>query len=245
MSRSRAYSFTINNHTFEDLLALLDLSFKYLCFSFEHEDEGTPHIQGYIYFWNARRKSKVFYLIKRWHVEISKGTPEQNRAYCSKESKLYEFGEIPHQGLAQWEKIEDAMKDPKSNPHLFNQYRKTYRYVQSMTTEDDKDRLLYTVNDDNMVALFNELDLKPGDIAWSLKSYDMVEKAIVLDGDLDNDMVRMIKLWQSGYPQKRRIGYENILIDPDYIILICSAKYQYDLLTKKFENIENWKLRCE
>ena len=35
MSRSRAFVFTINNYTYDDMTSLLDIDFRYLCFGFE------------------------------------------------------------------------------------------------------------------------------------------------------------------------------------------------------------------
>nr|QTE03329.1 MAG: replication-associated protein [Anser anser CRESS-DNA-virus sp.] len=94
--RSRAWCFTINNDTFDDLDMLLEAEFVYCIFGFEMGENETPHIQGYIYFENPREmkgiKKKVF---PRAHLEIARGSPEQNYEYCSKDGEYYEFGEKP------------------------------------------------------------------------------------------------------------------------------------------------------
>jgi len=46
--RTRGWTFTINNDTFEDLIGLIETDFEYLVIGFEVGDSGTPHIQGYI-----------------------------------------------------------------------------------------------------------------------------------------------------------------------------------------------------
>jgi len=52
--RSRAWCFTINNDTFDDLEKMLDMTFQYLVFGFETGGKKKVcHIQGYVYFNNA------------------------------------------------------------------------------------------------------------------------------------------------------------------------------------------------
>lgn len=71
------------------------------------------HIQGYVYWKNAKEFSKVKELVFAWcgvHAcfIIPNGTPAQNAAYCSKEktrvegTKPFTFGECPIQGTS-WE----------------------------------------------------------------------------------------------------------------------------------------------
>jgi len=58
--RSRAWCFTINNDTFDDLEKMLDMTFQYLVFGFETGGKKKVcHIQGYVYFNNALSQSSV------------------------------------------------------------------------------------------------------------------------------------------------------------------------------------------
>ena len=65
---------------------------KYGIAETEHtgEGEGTPHIQGYVYFDNQQTFSRMRILIgERAHLEKAKGSPRQNYDYCSKEGTVF------------------------------------------------------------------------------------------------------------------------------------------------------------
>lgn len=96
--RARGWCFTINNDTYDDLDLLLDMDFKYMIFGFEIGENKTPHIQGYVNFHNPRDLGGVKKLIPRAHLEIARGSYEDNYIYCSKEGDFYEFGDPPEPG---------------------------------------------------------------------------------------------------------------------------------------------------
>lgn len=103
MSRSRGFVFTINNFDDERLVsvkAYLQDHTQYGIVGIERGESGTPHLQGYIYFRNAKSFSSVVNALgePRAHVERARGTPKQNRTYCSKQGDFYEFGTCPEQG---------------------------------------------------------------------------------------------------------------------------------------------------
>lgn len=96
--RCRGWCFTINNDTYEDLDLLLDMEFSYLVFGFEKGLKGTPHIQGYVYFENAKTQSAVKLIMPRAHLSGARGNADQNYDYCSKDGDFYEFGDRPECG---------------------------------------------------------------------------------------------------------------------------------------------------
>lgn len=97
--RSRAYCFTINNYTKEEYEHLKLLDSVYLIVGKEKGELGTNHLQGYIYFRNAKSFNRAKELIgERAHVEVARGNPEQNRTYCSKGGDFLELGELPVKG---------------------------------------------------------------------------------------------------------------------------------------------------
>lgn len=100
MSKSRAYCFTINNPVESDYINVRSLfeDSKYGIYGKETGEEGTFHLQGYVYFENARHFKKVKEYIPRAHIEVAKGSPEQNVTYCSKQGDIVEYGDRPVQG---------------------------------------------------------------------------------------------------------------------------------------------------
>jgi len=83
------------------------MTFQYLVFGFETGGKKKVcHIQGYVYFNNALSQSSVKKKLPRAHLEVTKGTPDQNFDYTSKDGDFYEFGEKPLSGRACFDKIE-------------------------------------------------------------------------------------------------------------------------------------------
>lgn len=92
-SRNRAFTFTLNNYTDDDILRLSIIEVVYLVYGREVSESGTPHLQGYIYFKNPRRLTDLRKLFK-WHIQSSKANATTNYIYCSKENQ-YERGKRP------------------------------------------------------------------------------------------------------------------------------------------------------
>lgn len=100
MAKTRAWCFTINNWTNNDLCKILiaDRYFKYCIIGDEIGEESTKHLQGYVYFINKVKFNFVKSIFERAHIEIAKGSPEENRAYCTKDKFLCEYGDLPKKG---------------------------------------------------------------------------------------------------------------------------------------------------
>lgn len=106
---SRAWCFTLNNYTDEDIIAYQNLKCKYIVFSKEVGESGTPHLQGYFYFANARSFSSIKKQFPRMNFRPADGSAAQNRVYIigpyEKNGKTkpynpdhFEQGEMPSQG---------------------------------------------------------------------------------------------------------------------------------------------------
>jgi hypothetical protein len=103
MSKSRSYCFTINNYSEQEkafVATLKDKNAKYVICGQEVTKTGVPHLQGYVSFKSPRTMSAVKKLLGgRAHLEIAKGSAEQNKKYCTKEGTgIYEYGKMPRQG---------------------------------------------------------------------------------------------------------------------------------------------------
>lgn len=95
---AKNWCFTLNNYTSDErsfIESLYPETASYLCFGREIGAVGeTPHLQGYIQLKKRYRLTGVKKLLPRAHLEVAKGSPAQNKEYCSKEGDFYEFGSV-------------------------------------------------------------------------------------------------------------------------------------------------------
>lgn len=95
---SRSFAFTLNNYDEAELVSLREsLSKKekvrYAIFGYEKGESGTPHLQGFFTCVKPSSFPAAKALVgNRAHVEAAKASEARNRAYCSKEGKVEEFG---------------------------------------------------------------------------------------------------------------------------------------------------------
>ena len=145
-SRARGWCFTINNFTEEEKnhVTAAILSAKYGIAETEHTDgDGTPHIQGYIYFDYQRSFNVVKDIIgQRAHLEPAKGNPQQNYDYCSKENTVFAMKDLPKKGLKPsfLEKLKDI--DELSMDQFEDKYPEFFFYnferIQKIKTRHQK-----------------------------------------------------------------------------------------------------------
>lgn len=95
--RSRDWTFTLNNYDEGHFTELAQLDCKYLIYGKEVGESGTPHLQGYVYFAEAKTGSRVKALLPRTsHIEKRRAPKaEQAIEYCKKEGNWTEKGEPP------------------------------------------------------------------------------------------------------------------------------------------------------
>lgn len=104
--RKRAWCFTVNLPDDEDIEEIEQPIPNVEYMIWQYEEVNHRHIQGYVYFNNARAFNSVKKLIKDWaggiqpHVEVAGGSPMQNEEYCSKEesriagTSVHKFGSM-------------------------------------------------------------------------------------------------------------------------------------------------------
>lgn len=99
--RYRNFLFTLNNYTTEELKQLQELGLKEIKYIILGQEiaptTGTPHLQGFLIWNNAKTKSATIKkLPRRTHVKIANGTPYENYVYCSKDGNVcWEIGDRP------------------------------------------------------------------------------------------------------------------------------------------------------
>jgi hypothetical protein len=100
MSRSRAYVFTVNNYTEinEDALRyIVPDDASYIVFGREVGESGTPHLQGFVYFNNAKTLTAAKHVLNcgdQPHLERAI-TLQQAIDYCKKDGDYEEYGTPP------------------------------------------------------------------------------------------------------------------------------------------------------
>lgn len=105
--KARAWCFTLHNFFPSDVLHLRSIAGRagspaiYCVFGREFGSKtGRRHLQGFIYFRNAREMRGVKNIIgnKEAHVEAARGSVDANHAYCTKDGDWEEYGDRPSQG---------------------------------------------------------------------------------------------------------------------------------------------------
>jgi len=112
---SRAWTFTLNNYTPEDLTSLEAYPCVYIIYGREVGASGTPHLQGYIYNKHEKSLNTLRKLSGRAHWEIAKGSPQDNYNYCSKDGDFTERGTLPKTKRQQGEAEQERWKKAKES----------------------------------------------------------------------------------------------------------------------------------
>lgn len=95
---AKNWVFTINHPDGDDTSNLVylnselhrqSLDVNYVIYQLEKGEHGTPHYQGYVQFTKRKTLNQLKAIFgNRVHVEVARGSPQQNSAYCSKEPRL-------------------------------------------------------------------------------------------------------------------------------------------------------------
>lgn len=125
MSRTTSWCYTLNNYADEPAFES-----RYHVYGREVGAEGTPHLQGYVYFDTVKSFKQVKTLLPTAHWEAAKGSAAQNRAYCTKDGDYTETGTLPNPGKRNdIETLRDAIKSGERNPkRLRDQFSAACKY---------------------------------------------------------------------------------------------------------------------
>lgn len=98
--RYRRWCLTVNNYTDAEIQQLEQLPTSYIIAGRERgKKRDTPHLQIYMEFVNAKTFSAIKKMMKKAHIEVSKGNAKQNTDYCSKDGDvILQRGEPFNQG---------------------------------------------------------------------------------------------------------------------------------------------------
>lgn len=120
--RARRYVFTLNNYSSEDvdqLVCVAEPLSKYLVFGREVSESGTPHLQGFVVWQNAKSFSaSKTALGQRCHLEVARADSTSASNYCKKDDDFEEFGDVPNEAgkRTDWDKFKAFVVDLKRVP---------------------------------------------------------------------------------------------------------------------------------
>lgn len=207
---------------------------KYGVFAFEIGEKGTPHIQGYVFYDNPRFEHAMRKKLPHFHIEMAKGTAEHNQTYIvgpytdPKTGKYkpyninhYQVGNVPASGRVAWERIEEVMSDPKSNPQMYMMYHKIYDNIKRMEKLNhvgERNRLIFAL-DYRFENGFLQHHKEP--ICTDPVCYDG-ERILLLHEYSEFNY----KNWLFGHPPKLRRGFEIVTVDPDFVVMIFDSLFK-------------------
>lgn len=232
----RAWAFTWNNYSDENLGWLDVVECEYICYGKEVAPEtGTPHLQGWIKFKNPRTfggvRKKVFF--EKAHVEPVK-SEAAIEIYCRKDGDIYERGTKPKQGArSDLEAMKEHMQGGgdigdlwEMNFNAMLQYRRGFEAYRNNLLKDRTDppkvawlwggtgvgKTSYAFNHHEKIYI------KDGTMWWD--GYQQQE-AIVID-DFDGkwpyrDFLRLL----DRYPYQGQIKGGYTKINSGYIYITC------------------------
>lgn len=93
--RTRGWCFTLNNYNNEEYEKLKEFGHTNtvrFVIGEEIGKNGTPHLQGYFYHKHSQSFERMKSVCANAHWERSKGSPDQNFKYCTKDGKFIQNG---------------------------------------------------------------------------------------------------------------------------------------------------------
>ena len=134
-ARSRSWCYTLNNYSEEEYQSLQKVDTTYHVIGLEVGESGTPHLQGFMVFKNARGIPSLKKVVSgRAHFEPMYSTHQAASDYCKKSGKFVESGKLPKPGkrtdiqnvLTSIAKGEVSLQDiALEKPDLYNKYNKS------------------------------------------------------------------------------------------------------------------------
>lgn len=200
---------------------------KYIIVGAEVGDQGTPHLQGYVYFKTAKTISAAKkYIGKRAHIEICRGTPEQNIQYCSKESNIViESGTKPQSSKEKgenekqrWKRARESAQKGELEDIPDDIYIKYYRTLKLIKKDHMKN--VHDADDVTGVWLYGQAG-----VGKSRKARE----------DYPEAYLKMCNKWWDGYQDEDYVIMDDI--DPNHSCLghhlkIWSDRYAFLAETK-------------
>jgi hypothetical protein len=239
MSRSRKWVFTYNNYPEDckDFYESLEAMCSYYSIGEEVGESGTPHLQGFIYFPNAKTLSALKKFNKQIHWEKAI-TIDEAILYTQKDGKFREYGVKPmsqkRKGEANIERWEEAYSNAKRGlfddipADIMMKYYGTIKTIAKdyMKPPEDLDDVcgiwLYgepgVGKSYGIRQKFESLFDKPCNKWWD--GYQQEEVILLDDFDKNHKVLgHHLKRWADRYSFTAEIKGSAISIRPKYIVV--------------------------
>lgn len=262
---SRGWCFTINNYSEEekDKVMAAIRGAKYGIAEEEIGKEGTPHIQGYIYYPTDKSFNQVKREIgERAHIEKAKGSPKHNYDYCSKDNTVFIEKPLGKSGgkIPMLEMINDMKQmSPEEFSEKYPQFWLMHREkVMAMIIDNAMKKVkdfggnLQAKNiwiwgapglgKSRWAALqgtYEEIFKKNFNKWWD--GYLLISTKVVILEDYPskpagNALVQHMKVWADRYPFQGECKGSHLMVEPRRFFLIVTSNYP---IHECFENEED------
>lgn len=237
---------------------------RYVAYSFEvGEKQGTPHVQGFIYYKSVKSLKQVKQDIPRGHLSVMKGSFRENEEYCSKQSRLIERGERPvsdkERGDGEKERWEGIWQMAKENriDEIPAQVRfRSYRTCKEIA----RDHMAKKAEAEDTTGIWVYGPAGCGKTRWAYDNYPNLyikglnkwwdgyqdEEAVLVD-DMDPDIGKclraMLKHWTDRYPFKAETKGGAMNIRPKTVII--TSQYSIEECFMDRETVAALKRRCK
>lgn len=224
MSRTRTWTFTVNNYTEDSEKVLQDLEVRYMLYGREVGEKGTPHLQGYVVFHNPQRFNQVKEMLPEGaHIESAKGNAQQNFDYCTKDGDYFEKGDRPKMGK-----------------------RKDLEEIYHMAANQCCDLVIGEACPATYMKYYKAVDRVRLNYARESKFMDEDVEVIEVDGELADVLQRAYEIddqpywfqgtWWDGYQGQRTI----VITNPDLMRQEYRLRYNFQLPIKGGYTWKQW-----
>lgn len=253
--QAKNWVFVINNFTQDDVdnVMALENNCDAIIAEYEHLNEGTPHIQGYVSFSKRMYRSQVSRLLPRAFLEKANGGWTHNWAYCSKEGNVFiEKGHVLKQKTSDTA-FEEMFKDMKrltpqefedAYPKFWVMHREKVMAVMienagaRVSTWDGKltEKNVWIwgkagVGKSKWAAsqgTYNEILKKNLNKWWD--GYNLLSHKIIILEDYPclpqgNMLVQHMKIWGDRYPFEGECKGSHLLVEPGRFFFIVTSNY--------------------
>nr|WDW25737.1 MAG: replication-associated protein [Canine circovirus] len=254
---ARCWVATIPNYDDEKLKTIKEFAEKHCPYAVIGEEvapsTGTKHLQCYFRFWTQMR-GNVLLDMGITHIEVARGTEEQNRNYCIKEGKFIEIGQMK---MTKKQEKEEYFKGVIEcfNSKGLNEFVEVYPKEALIYGEKlERLRSNLMVNKEPWNGQLQDKNFwiwgapGTGKSQWA-RSHCAQEKIylkpinkwwngfirgvhkIILFEDFPDDakyMAQLMKVWSDRYTFTAELKGSSILIDPGEWYLIVTSNYSMD-----------------